>query len=144
MFGLHLFLEGYSCSRRLLGDVGVLYRTLDEYPDKISMHKIMPPHVQKYLERGKDEWGLSGFVIIAESHIAIHTFPARSFATLDIFSCRDFDCDPAIDFFVERFRVGRYDHRIMQRGVDYPKDLGRSIEIVSADRAKISAAVAAL
>ena len=104
----------------------------------------MPPHVQQYLDRGKTDWGLSGFVIIAESHIAIHTYPSLGFATLDVFSCREFDCETAIGFFVEKFKVGSYKHVMLNRGEDYPKDRAKSLELVTSERAKISAAVSAL
>ena len=144
MFGPHLILEGYNCNKRLLGNVGRLYRTLNEYPIRIGMHMIMPPHVQQYLDRGKTDWGLSGFVIIAESHIAIHTYPSLGFATLDVFSCREFDCETAIGFFVEKFKVGSYKHVMLNRGEDYPKDRAKSLELVTSERAKISAAVSAL
>jgi len=36
--------------------------------------------------------GVSGVVVLAESHISIHTWPEREFAALDIFMCGD--CDP--------------------------------------------------
>ena len=37
----------------------------------------------------KDPGGLSGFVLIAESHISIHRFPRRGFVTADVYSCQD-------------------------------------------------------
>ena len=36
--------------------------------------------------------GISGVVVLAESHISIHTWPERGFAALDVFMCGD--CDP--------------------------------------------------
>jgi len=37
----------------------------------------------------KDPGGWSGFVIIAESHISIHTFPARRFVSIDVYTCKN-------------------------------------------------------
>ncbi len=37
----------------------------------------------------KDPGGISGFVMIAESHFSLHTFPARRFVTLDIYTCQN-------------------------------------------------------
>ena len=40
--------------------------------------------------------GISGFVIIAESHISVHTFPGRDYVNIDIFSCKSFDHEQAL------------------------------------------------
>ncbi|MEW5947047.1 MAG: adenosylmethionine decarboxylase [bacterium] len=140
MYGPHLLLEGYNCNAELLADMGFVYRVLDMYPERIKMRKIMPPHVQKYLDPGDPSWGLSGFVLIAESHIAIHTYPEKGFATLDVFSCKDFDENAATEFFLEMFEVERFHYRLYKRGKDYPKDIKKSLKVVSSERAKISAA----
>ena len=137
MFGPHLVLEGYGGSKKRLGDVGFLYRTLDEYPGVIGMTKIMPPHVQQYLDKPEKLWGVSGFVIIAESHIAMHTFPERGFLTLDIFSCKDFMIESAIDYVVGKFKIERYDHKVFNRGEDYPRDIRQSVRLVASDRNRI-------
>ena len=137
MYGPHLVLEGYDTPRRKLGSVGHIYRTLDEYPDVIGMTKIMPPHVQKHLGPGNPEWGVSGFVIIAESHIAIHTYPDRNFFALDIFSCKEFGVDEAIAYVVSQFSPARFDHKLFTRGEDYPRDIGESCKVVSADRRRL-------
>lgn len=140
MFGPHLILEGYGSSKKRLGDVGYLYRSLDEFPALIGMTKIMPPHVQQYLDKPDKLWGVSGFVIIAESHIAIHTFPERGFFTLDIFSCKSFEVQKAIDFVVDRFKIAKYDYQLLDRGEDYPKDIRRSVRLVASDRRQLRSA----
>ena len=87
-FGLHLTLDGYECSYERLTNLDAIYEFLDTCPDMIHMTKIMPPYVFKYHGKVPDDWGLSGFVLIAESHISIHTFPERNYLSLDIFSCK--------------------------------------------------------
>ncbi len=136
MYGPHLILEGYDASKRKLSSVGHIYRTLDDYPALIGMTKIMPPHVQKHLTPGEPGWGVSGFVIIAESHIAIHTYPEIGFFALDVFSCKDFDIEKAIRYAVKQFSLTQYDHKLLNRGEDYPKDIAESGAIVGADRRK--------
>ena len=134
MYGPHLILEGYDSPKRKLGSVGFIYRTLDEFPALIGMTKIMPPHVQKHLSPGDPCWGISGFVIIAESHIAIHTYPEIGFFALDVFSCKDFDVEKAVRFAARKFSLTRYDHKLLNRGEDYPKDIVESGGLVGADR----------
>lgn len=138
MFGLHLTLEGYGCDKNKLGDLSYCYKILDQYPDVIKMTKIMPPHVQQDLEPPHQKWGISGVVIIAESHIAFHTFPEDGFVSLDIFSCKNFDVELAIDFIVKGFGIERFEHSIFERGEHYPRSKEENEQIMKSVRAKIS------
>lgn len=76
-FGLHLTLDGYGGSQERLANLDLIYEFLEHCPDLIHMTKIMPPYVFKYHAKVPEDWGVSGFVLIAESHISIHTFPER-------------------------------------------------------------------
>ena len=67
------------------------------------MTKISEPYVLQYSGEKPEDWGVTGFVIIAESHIAIHTFPDHGYVWVDIFSCKEFEADGAIDRIVETF-----------------------------------------
>jgi S-adenosylmethionine decarboxylase len=122
MFGPHLALDCYHCDRALLEDLSLVYETLDECPDHIGMTKIMPPYVFRYSGKVPEDWGVSGVVLIAESHISVHTFPEKAFMSVDIFSCKCFDVERAIRYMVERFQVGRYEHQLLDRGRHFPKD----------------------
>lgn len=137
MFGLHLTLEGYKCDKKKLGDLGHCYNVLDQYPDVIKMTKIMPPHVQQDLEPPHPKWGISGVVIIAESHIAFHTFPEDGFIALDIFSCKDFDINIAIDFISKSFDVKEFNHSIFERGEHYPRSKEENEKIMQSARNKL-------
>jgi len=39
---------------------------------------------------GKGDYGISGMLILIESHISIHTWPEKNYARIEISSCRDF------------------------------------------------------
>lgn len=93
---MHLIIDGYGCNSEILQSEEFIYRLLDLYPAEIGMTKISSPHVLKYVGGKPEEWGISGFVFIAESHISIHTFIERCYVNIDIFSCKDFDADQAI------------------------------------------------
>ncbi|OLD78047.1 hypothetical protein AUF62_03320, partial [archaeon 13_1_20CM_52_20] len=98
MFGPHLTLDLSECNSEKLSDLSYIYDLLDELPDVIDMHKITAPYVFVYKPKGNPtEWGISGFVIIAESHISIHTFPDNKHAFMDIFSCKQFDIHKAVN-----------------------------------------------
>ena len=42
-------------------------------------------------KRKKQEYGYSSFVMIAESHLSMHTFPELGYFSFDCYSCKDFD-----------------------------------------------------
>lgn len=141
MFGPHLILEAYGCPAELLGDMTAVSTMLDAYPDKLDMTKIMPPYVFRYQGTVPDDWGVSGVVLIAESHISIHTFPDKGFVTLDIFSCRDFDVDAAIEYFCSIFKPERYDKELIMRGREFPRSAARAGHIVERERLRLASGV---
>ncbi len=95
-FGVHLMVDGYGCERAALEDMNLIYNFLDDYPTQMDMTKIMPPYVFRYNGSVPEDWGISGFVLIAESHISIHTFPEKQYLSLDMFSCKPFDTQKAV------------------------------------------------
>ena len=122
-FGQHLTLDGYGCSYARLTDLDAIYQFLDTCPDLIQMTKIMPPYVFKYHGKVPEDWGVSGFVLIAESHISIHTFPERGYLSMDIFSCKDFDSQQAVDYVTELFGIERHETNVLDRGLEFPREI---------------------
>lgn len=61
--------------------------------------------------------GVSGVLVLAESHISIHTWPERAYAAIDIFMCGA--CDPrrALPALQAAFRAGRVEVSEQRRGV---------------------------
>src|SRR5262249_52832761 len=106
-FGPHLVYHGYHCPQSRLDDLDRLYQLLDTLPEQIHMTKIMPPYVLRHDTKGGAEKGFSGFVLIAQSHISIHTFPARGWVSVDVFSCEPFDVEDAIAALQRVFRPRR-------------------------------------
>ena len=88
---MHVIIDGYGGDPDQLADENVVRVMLDELPDMMGMSKITQPKVLRYTGSKPEDWGVSGFVMIAESHIAIHTFPERRLVWADVFSCKDFD-----------------------------------------------------
>jgi S-adenosylmethionine decarboxylase len=125
-YGPHLVLDGYECDPRRLADLECIYDFLDRAPEVIGMTRIMPPYAFKFdplPPRPPEDAGISGFVIIAESHISVHTYPERAYLSADIFSCKAFPVETAVQFLVRHFGIGRWEHRVYDRGLDYPRDL---------------------
>lgn len=79
--GKHLLLELKDCNRELLNDLEALKKLLSEAAVECgatvlgdSFHRFSPQ-------------GVSGVVVIAESHVFIHTWPEHGYAAVDIFTC---------------------------------------------------------
>ncbi|HAH16065.1 MAG: hypothetical protein EBQ56_14535 [Proteobacteria bacterium] len=88
---LHLVIDGFVDDAAVLGQVEPIFDLLNELPGMIEMTKITQPHVFRYHGVVPDDWGVTGMVIIAESHISIHTFPEHRRFHMDVFSCKTFD-----------------------------------------------------
>ncbi len=94
--GRHLLLELYACDRDRLDDLTRLERALKEAARRSGativetvFHRFMPH-------------GVSGVVVVAESHLAIHTWPEYGYAAVDFFTCgADIDYWRARDFLQE-------------------------------------------
>ncbi|MBI4234215.1 MAG: adenosylmethionine decarboxylase [Chloroflexi bacterium] len=129
--GMHLVIDGYSGDTAKMQDAQFIYEFLDHYPAAIGMTKITQPKVITYDAPKHEDWGLSGFVIIAESHISIHTFPARYFLNLDVFSCREFDPQHALEELKATFSLTVVRSWTMERGLEHysPEAAQRAIEL---------------
>jgi S-adenosylmethionine decarboxylase len=133
-FGLHLMVDGYGCDPSKLADMDFIRRFLDEFPEDIGMTKLMNPYVVGCDGTDREACGLSGFVLIAESHVSIHTFPSDGYVSIDVFSCKPFDTRAAEIEITKRFGITRLERNILDRGIEYPANPGIALEVVEAER----------
>lgn len=122
-FGEHLTIDGYGGKKELLDNKELVFKVLDELPDKIGMEKLKEPSVYKALSNGKeDPGGWTGFVIIQESHISIHTFPARGFISADVYTCKKgLDVKFIVNYFSDTFKLQDIEQHFIKRGTRYPE-----------------------
>ena len=119
---MHLVIDGYASDRAPLADADIVHDFLDGFPARIGMTKIAPVQVYTYRGKRDEDWGVSGFALIAESHISVHTFPERGYLNVDIFSCKPFDADESAEFVKRRFALRRIETRVLERGLEYLTD----------------------
>jgi S-adenosylmethionine decarboxylase len=112
---MHLIIDGYSSNQQILQDEVSLRQMLDTLPPRIGMTKISEPFVFRYTGDKPEEWGISGFVFIAESHISFHTFVELSYINIDVFSCRDFDIDKTMEYFQKTLHLTKYKSYLVNR-----------------------------
>lgn len=133
-FGPHLVFDGYGCPPARLAELDRIYEFLEHLPERIGMTKIMPPYVFRHADRDPAHEGISGFVLIAESHIGIHTFPGRRFVNADVFSCEPFDVQAVLHELKVSFAPARMEWKLLDRGREFPKSVGQSRAAVVQDR----------
>ena len=128
---MHLIIDGYSGDSQKMQDVDFIYQLLDTYPSQIGMTKISPPKVSKYIGSKSEDWWVSAFVLIAESHISIHTFPERSYINIDIFSCKEFNAEQTIRDLQQKFGLAEVRSYILNRGLEYHNNQSPSLVLDS-------------
>jgi S-adenosylmethionine decarboxylase len=145
VFGPHLIIDGSRCNTRKLADRILVEQVLNNYPSAIGMTKIGGPYMFEYQAPDPAYSGVSGLVVIAESHIAIHTFPELDYFTMDIFSCKNFDHEKAIAYIKDAFDVEEMDRMLVQRGLSFKGPHhganGATDELIAAAEARLAAGV---
>lgn len=124
--GRHLLLELYDCSTEVLNSLESVKTALVEAAKRaeativdVVFHEFSP-------------FGISGVVVIAESHLSIHTWPEHRYAAVDIFSCGDsIDPTEAASYLVEQFQAGRASCVEVRRGV-FPGSTGLANKVKEA------------
>ena len=121
-FGEHLMIDGYQGDKEKLNEKALVLRCLDELPGLLGVKKLAEPEVYFAPDnQKKDPGGWSGFVIIAESHISVHTFPARGFVSIDVYTCKNgLDVKFITDYFTKIFSLKETEINFVKRGTKYP------------------------
>ena len=123
-FGEHVTIDGYDGDKKLLNNKKLVFSCLNDLPEELGMNKLSKPEI--YWADGndkKDPGGWSGFVVIEESHIAIHTFPGRGFVSADVYTCKNgMDVAFIENYFRQKFALGDIETNFIKRGTRYPKE----------------------
>lgn len=89
--GKHLLVEYYDCNIEVLDDVERIKNAMVKAAE-LSGATVINDTFHHF-----SPFGVSGVVVIAESHLAIHTWPEYGFAAVDLFTCGE-EVDPWIAF----------------------------------------------
>ncbi len=111
VLGRQLLIELFECDRERLDNVsGVRDALLEAARDAEAtivedvFHRFSPH-------------GVSGVVVIAESHVAVHTWPEHGYAAVDVFTCSEiFDPYRVMASLQSAFRAGNSESRLVERG----------------------------
>ena len=113
---VHLMLELYGCDRHILSNESLVKSVLEEYPAHVEMEKVSPVHLYQIETSNPLDAGLSGFVVIAQSHISLHAWPEYGEVDIDICSCKEFSQEDAIAFAKQMFQTDDVEAHFVVRG----------------------------
>ena len=89
--GRHILVEFYNCDKDVLNN----YDLIEEYMNEAAI-KANATIVQSVFHLF-NPWGVSGAVVIQESHLTIHTWPEYGYAAIDLFTCGE-EVNPWVAF----------------------------------------------
>ena len=120
--GEHILAEFYECDVTAINDVKIVEEALLQAANVAkatvigSSFHVFEPH------------GVSGVVVISESHLAIHSWPQYAYAAVDIFTCgKDVFPLDAFEYLKKRFKTKNATYQIVQRGqLNLPTLSGRN------------------
>lgn len=118
--GEHLLLDLYGVAPSLLRDAVALEAALRAAADALGA-TILHAHLHRFdsLRTGLpagEQGGVTGVLLLAESHLSIHTWPEHGFAAVDAFMCGTGTTHAARAVFERALAPQRIDVRVMQRG----------------------------
>jgi S-adenosylmethionine decarboxylase len=117
----------YSCDKQLIGNEKVVKKFLENLVQFIGMNKINPALVRSKnpavfnfesarVERPNVEDGVTGVIILYESHCSIHTWPAdeySNFACVLIHSCKEYDSEKTVNFCKDFFKAEKVQSEVI-------------------------------
>lgn len=110
--GTHLLLELRDCNPKTLSNLEFVQQAMKNAAlaakatiVEVAFHEFSP-------------FGISGMVVIAESHLAIHTWPEYGYAAVDVFTCGDLiKPQVAAGYLIEQFESKNPSIVEMKRGI---------------------------
>ncbi|MGN8645758.1 adenosylmethionine decarboxylase [Gracilibacillus sp. HCP3S3_G5_1] len=110
--GRHVIAELWECNIDMLNDIEQLEKTFVNAALKagaevreVAFHKFAP-------------FGVSGVVIISESHLTIHSFPEHGYASIDVYTCGDIiDPNVAVAYIEEQLEAKSTEKLEVPRGM---------------------------
>jgi len=111
--GHHYIVEASGCDPDIIGSVSKVQQILVKAAE-IAGATVWAVSFNKFSPKG-----VSGVVVISESHISTHTWPEYGYGALDIYTCGDdVDSEKAITYAVEAFGASASHMTEITRGID--------------------------
>jgi len=98
--GRHVIADLHNVSTEILGSINFWKDILIDGAIK-SGATVLSDHFHHF----GDGYGITGVIILAESHISIHTWPEKNYAAIDVFMCGTCDPEVAIDHITSKINT---------------------------------------
>lgn len=110
--GRHVLVELSHCAPELLSDMDGVRAAM------VQAARVAGAEVREVAFHRFSPRGISGVVVISESHLSIHTWPELGYAAIDVYTCGP-HTDPmlACDFLAAHFRSGAVTSTFVERGL---------------------------
>ncbi|MEZ4221009.1 MAG: adenosylmethionine decarboxylase [Polyangiaceae bacterium] len=119
--GRHLIAEFYDCDGNVIDDVDAVREILLATAEAVratvvgeAFHRFAPQ-------------GVSGSLVIAESHMSLHTWPEQAYVAVDIFTCGELDPNDGVETLAARLGAGSYRVQEILRGLPEEIDAARRL-----------------
>lgn len=110
--GTHILVDFYGCNPDILNDVNAIRHALFEAAE-VAKASIVADNFHMF-----SPFGVSGALIIKESHFTIHTWPEHQYAAVDLFTCgSNLDLKNAMFLLKERFESANMEFNNIMRGI---------------------------
>jgi S-adenosylmethionine decarboxylase len=83
-----VLMDAWGCSPASLVDQAVLWRTCNTLIARAERHVVGTPQWHRFADTVAGPGGVTGLVLLSESHLAVHTWPEHGAALLSLCSCR--------------------------------------------------------
>jgi S-adenosylmethionine decarboxylase len=113
VLGHQILMELYGCEHAILIDADLLKQRL------VMVATEAGATVVDSVFHGFNPHGVSGAIVIAESHITVHTWPEFNYAAIDIFTCGEtIDTRRIMVQLIEAFAARKHRSLSFDRGID--------------------------
>lgn len=120
--GKHVILELYDCPDHLLCDPQIIETFMTEAA--LAMDATIVLRTFHHFA----PLGVSGVVVIQESHLTIHTWPEYGYAAIDIFTCGEIQLEKGIDYLEQQFKAKKKEVKLLKRGKELVAKMSGRLE----------------
>lgn len=114
--GHHTIWDVYQCDVEKSSFVEPIKKILHTIVDELQLGKVEEAYKQF------EPFGATGFILLEESHISIHTWPEKGYVAIDVFSCKPFDIENINAIIKDFFQTDLIDTKVITRGNSFKID----------------------
>ena len=126
--GIHFLIEFFGCDKKQLDSVDFWKKTLKDGCKKSSI-----PVLKEYFYKFNPN-GVTGFFLLASSHVSVHTWPEYNYVACDVFSCSpQKETEKLVDFLKQKVSNSNVSVKKINRGYkffDFKKMINKDAELV--------------